>query len=120
MLGERALKIPLLLASSFSASGVLVFRSGFPPRILGVRLIAMGFVCLADGVTPLLFPSYANVVGRFSSVALTLGKPAMMLWLLITCANDKPLEPRQRVKRKPPRRWAAWRRLKARELKLPS
>lgn len=72
--------------------GVLVSRSGFLPRILGVLLIAAGFGYLANSVTPLLFPSYANVVGRFASVPLTLGEPAIILWLLIMGAKDRPLE----------------------------
>jgi hypothetical protein len=55
--------------------GVLVFRSGFLPRILGVLLIAACFGYLADSLTPLLLPDYANIVGRFASIALTLGEP---------------------------------------------
>jgi len=73
--------------------GVLVFKSGFLPRILGVLLIAACFGYLADSLTPLLLPSYANVVGRFTSIALTLGEPAIILWLLIRGAKDQPLEP---------------------------
>ena len=48
--------------------GALIFRSGFLPRIIGVLLIAAGFGYLADSVTPLLLPSYANVVDRFASI----------------------------------------------------
>jgi hypothetical protein len=71
--------------------GVLVFKSGFLPRILGVLLIAACFGYLADSLTPLLLPSYADVVGRFASVPLTLGEPAIILWLLIRGAKDQPL-----------------------------
>src|ERR1700720_3485847 len=42
--------------------GLLVFRSGFLPRILGVLLIAAGFAYLADSLTSLLLPSYEHVV----------------------------------------------------------
>ncbi|PYU02116.1 MAG: hypothetical protein DMG38_01360 [Acidobacteria bacterium] len=63
------------------------------PRILGVRLIAACFGYLADSLTPLLLPSYANVVGRFASIPLTLGEPAIILWLLIRVAKDQPLQP---------------------------
>jgi Domain of unknown function (DUF4386) len=72
--------------------GVLVFRSGFLPRILGVLLIAACFGYLADSLTPLLLPNYAHIVGRFASVALTLGEPAIILWLLIRGAKDQPLQ----------------------------
>jgi Domain of unknown function (DUF4386) len=71
--------------------GVLVFKSGFLPRILGVLLIAAGFGYLADSLTPLLLPSYANLVGRLAAIPLTLGEPAMILWLLIMGAKDQPL-----------------------------
>ncbi len=72
--------------------GVLVFRSGFLPRILGVLLIAACFGYLVDSLTPLLLPGYANIVGRFASIPLTLGEPAIILWLLIMGAKDQPLE----------------------------
>ncbi len=72
--------------------GLLVYRSGFLPRALGVLLIAAGFGYLADSLTPLLLPTYPHVVDRIASVALTLGEPAMILWLLIVGAKDQPLE----------------------------
>jgi Domain of unknown function (DUF4386) len=72
--------------------GVLVFRSGFLPRILGVLLIAACFGYLADSLTPLLLPSYEDVVGRIANIPLTLGEPAIILWFLIRGAKDQPLE----------------------------
>jgi hypothetical protein len=71
--------------------GALIYRSGFLPRFLGVLLIAGGFGYLADSVTPLLLPSYANVVYRFANIPLMLGEPALILWLLIIGAKDQPL-----------------------------
>src|SRR5215470_2695537 len=73
--------------------GVLIYRSGFLPRILGLLLIAAGFGYVADSVTPLLLPGYAHVVDRFASIPLMLGEPAIILWLLIVGAKDQPLEP---------------------------
>jgi hypothetical protein len=72
--------------------GVLIFKSGFLPRILGVLLIAACFGYLADSLKPLLLPSYANLVGRIANIPLTLGKPAIIMWLLIRGAKDQPLE----------------------------
>ena len=72
--------------------GLLVFKSGFLPRILGVLLIAACFGYLADSLTPLLLPGYTNIVGRFASIPLTLGEPSTILWLLIMGAKDQPLE----------------------------
>jgi uncharacterized protein DUF4386 len=71
--------------------GVLVFKSGFFPRILGILLIAACFGYLADSLTPLLLPDYENVVSRIASIPLTLGEPALILWLLIMGAKDRPL-----------------------------
>jgi len=71
---------------------ILLFKSGFFPRILGVLLIAACFGYLADSLTPLLLPGYADIVGRFASIALTLGEPATILWLLIRGARNQPLQ----------------------------
>ena len=71
--------------------GALVFRSGFLPLILGVLLIGAGVGYLADSFAPLLLPSYANIVGRFAGIPLTLGEPAIILWFLIRGAKNQPL-----------------------------
>src|SRR2546423_1851187 len=66
--------------------GVLVFRSGFLPRVLGAWLIINGFAYLAISFTALLFPQYEDLV---SSIAfpVMLGEVATMLWLLIMGAK---------------------------------
>jgi len=75
--------------------GVLIYRSGFLPRILGLLLIAASFGYLANCIIPLLVPNYANVVERIASIPLMLGEPALILWLLIMGAKDQPLEFRE-------------------------
>ena len=72
--------------------GVLVYRSGFLPRILGVFLIAACFGYVADSLTPFLFPDYANTVGQLAGIPLALGEPSIIVWLLIMGAKDQPLE----------------------------
>jgi hypothetical protein len=72
--------------------GILVYRSRFLPRILGVLLIVACFGYLAQSFTSLLLPSYEDVVYRFAGITLTLGEPAIMLWLLIRGAKDQPLD----------------------------
>jgi Domain of unknown function (DUF4386) len=97
---ERKVRLPgmwitsgcLLIRDEHFHFGILIHRSGFLPRILGILLIAAGFGYLADSITPLLLPSYANVVDRFASIPLTLGEPAIILWFLIMGAKDQPLE----------------------------
>lgn len=71
--------------------GLLVYKSGFLPRFLGVLLFAAGLGYLAQSLTPFLLPSYQNVVNRFQDITGTLGEPAIILWLLIRGAKDQPL-----------------------------
>ena len=69
--------------------GLLVFRSGFLPRILGAWLIIGGVAYLAMSFTGLLFPQYERVVSNIVFPG-TVGELAMMLWLLIVGAKERP------------------------------
>lgn len=69
--------------------GLLVFRSGFLPRFLGVWLMISCFGWLALSVTALLFPTYYAAAFRFSQPIL-LSELAIMLWLLIKGAKVSP------------------------------
>ncbi len=66
--------------------GLLVMKSVFLPRILGVLLIVNGFAYVAVSATWLLLPAYGNVAFRASMPAL-LGELWIMLWLLIKGAK---------------------------------
>jgi hypothetical protein len=70
--------------------GVLVMRSGFLPRILGVLLIVNCFAYVAASLTSLLLPDYASVVDR-AVLPAVFGEFWIMLWLLIKGAKSKPL-----------------------------
>jgi hypothetical protein len=70
--------------------GVLVYRSRFLPRILGVWLILNCFAYLAVSFTGLLFPRYEALVFNSSFPAL-LGELAIMLWLMIKGAKPQAL-----------------------------
>jgi hypothetical protein len=70
--------------------GVLVMRSRFLPRLLGVWLIINCFAYLALGFTGLLLPEYYAFAFRGAFPAL-LGEMAIMLWLLIRGAKVHPL-----------------------------
>jgi len=70
--------------------GILVFRSRFLPRILGVWLILNSLPYLATSVTGLLSPQYEATVWNIG-FPLTLGELAIMLWLLIKGAKVQPL-----------------------------
>ena len=70
--------------------GVLVYRSGFLPRILGVLLIINCFAYVIPSFTSLLLPQYRDVVTRLA-LPFLLGEVAIVLWLLIKGARAQPL-----------------------------
>jgi hypothetical protein len=66
--------------------GLLVFRSGFLPRFLGVWLILNCFAYIALSLTALLFPPYYE--GAFKmAMPVLFGELAIILWLLIKGAS---------------------------------
>jgi hypothetical protein len=67
--------------------GLLVYRSRFLPRFLGVWLMMAGFAWLAFSFTGLLLPGSE---GRVFNLAqpFTLGEVATMLWLVILGAKE--------------------------------
>jgi hypothetical protein len=69
--------------------GMLVMRSGFIPRILGVLLMIAGFGNLAGSFTTLLLPQYAKAVGQFA-MALAFGELPIIFYLLIWGAKVQP------------------------------
>jgi hypothetical protein len=66
--------------------GLLVFRSGFLPRFIGVWLMINCFGWLALSVTALFFPTYYGTAFQWSQPIL-FGELAIMLWLLIRGAK---------------------------------
>ena len=70
---------------------ILVYRSRFLPRFLGVWLIINGFAYLTISFTGLLLPQYEDMVSNIAFPAL-LGEMAIMLWLLIKGAKPQPLD----------------------------
>jgi len=67
--------------------GILVYRSGFLPRFLGVWLIINGFALLVLSFTGVLLPQYKDMVFKIAFPAM-LGEVAFMLWLLIRGAKN--------------------------------
>jgi hypothetical protein len=66
--------------------GLLVFRSGFLPRFIGVWLMINCFGWLALSITALFFPTYYGTAFQWSQPIL-FGELAIMLWLLIKGAK---------------------------------
>jgi hypothetical protein len=71
--------------------GILVYRSGFLPRILGVLLLIAGCGYLIDSYTSLLLaPGHGQLASQFARV-FEAGELPVMFWLLILGAKDQPL-----------------------------
>jgi Domain of unknown function (DUF4386) len=62
--------------------GLLILRSNFIPRFLGVLLIIACAGYLIDSLTRMLFPHYEAIVSPIAGV-LKIGELAIILWLLI-------------------------------------
>ena len=69
--------------------GLLVYRSGFIPHILGVLLIAKGFYFVAISLVSLLVPQYESIVHRWT-MPLHFGELIFMFWLVIMGARPQP------------------------------
>ena len=72
--------------------GILVYKSRFIPRILGVFLILDGIALILHSFTSLLLPEYQTVVRQFALPFWTLGEISIMLWLLIKGVKTQQLE----------------------------
>jgi Domain of unknown function (DUF4386) len=70
--------------------GLLVYRSGFIPRVLGALLMANGFSFLLPDFTSFLAPPYTHAVSQWMG-PLHFGEILFMFWLLIMGAKPKPL-----------------------------
>jgi uncharacterized protein DUF4386 len=66
--------------------GILVIKSGFFPRVLGILLLVAGFGNLASGMTSIVSPSYSHVVSQ-ATMPLLFGEFPIIFWLLIKGAN---------------------------------
>ena len=67
---------------------LLVYRSQFLPRFLGVWLIFTGFARVILSLTRALLPQYVDKVDTYSQPAI-FGEIAFMFWLLIKGAKPQ-------------------------------
>jgi hypothetical protein len=76
----------LFFAMSLFFLGLLVWRSGFVPKVLGALLIFAGTGYLVDGFANVLLTNYAAVADVFAMVVFLpaiVGELAFALWLLV-------------------------------------
>jgi hypothetical protein len=70
--------------------GILVYRSGFLPRFLGVWLIINGVTYIIMSFTGILLPQYESTLSKYA-LPFLLGEIAIILWLLIKGAKPQRL-----------------------------
>ena len=67
---------------------ICVIRSGFIPRILGTLLMIAGCGYLGSSISELVFPQYADAIGRVTRI-LTLAELPIIFWLSIWGARPQ-------------------------------
>jgi len=70
--------------------GLLVYRSGFLPRTLGVLVMINCFAYVIPSFTAMLLPQYRSVATRIA-LPFLFGEAAIVLYLLIKGARELPL-----------------------------
>ena len=70
--------------------GLLVIRSGFIPRVLGVLLLVAGCAYVADSTTTLVLPQYEKIVANIAGV-LELAELPIIVWLAIWGAKAQSM-----------------------------
>lgn len=68
---------------------MLVIRSGFIPRVLGVLMMIAGSAYLASAFTSLLLPQYGKLVGQIA-LLLETGELPIIFWLVIWGTRLRP------------------------------
>jgi hypothetical protein len=71
--------------------GMLVARSGFLPRVLGILLLVAGFAYLVGSVTSIVLPAQSDLVSRVM-MPLYFGEVPIIFWLLIKGAKAAQVE----------------------------
>ena len=72
--------------------GALVIKSGFLPKFLGWWLVVAGVSWLAQSLTPIVLPQYADIVDNIG-FPFGLGEIAFLLWLLVMGAKERVATP---------------------------
>lgn len=69
--------------------GMLTYRSGFMPRLLGIWLIINGLAYVILSAIGLLWPDYPNMILTIA-MPILLGEVAFTLWLLVAGVRAPP------------------------------
>jgi len=71
---------------------LLVYRSGFLPRFLGIWLFINGIAYIITSFTAILLPEYLKTISSVTFPIL-FGELVFALWLLIIGAKERPAKP---------------------------
>lgn len=63
--------------------GILVYKSGFIPRLFGVLLNVNGFAYVLLCITFVLFPMYKTTISQIAKPFIFIGEIPVIFWLLI-------------------------------------
>ncbi|MEN8250496.1 MAG: DUF4386 domain-containing protein [Bacteroidota bacterium] len=63
--------------------GLLVYKSGFIPRVLGILLMIACFGYMVDSFAFLLYPHVGDIISPYATVPSAIGEFSIILWLLI-------------------------------------
>lgn len=74
--------------------GILVIKSGFFPKLLGVLLIVGCFAYLTVSFTAIVFPAHRHVVNQVALPFYAIGELSMIIWLLVKGAKVQEPEAR--------------------------
>jgi hypothetical protein len=78
----------LFFALHLCVLGVLVFKSGYIPRILGILLIVASLCYLIQGLGTILAPAYREIYATIGMLSMV--EVAFPLWLLIKGIRERP------------------------------
>lgn len=70
--------------------GILVYKSGFIPRVFGILLIISGSAYVSASVTELLSPHNARLVTGWL-LMLGIGEAPILVWLLVKGVRNQPI-----------------------------
>jgi hypothetical protein len=72
--------------------GVLVIKSGFFPKVLGVLLIVACFAYVTDSITSIMLPVPVPVVSTVTLALGGLGELAIVVWMIVVGAKTPQME----------------------------
>lgn len=72
--------------------GVLVFKSGFFPKVLGLLLIVACFAYVTDSITSIMLPAPIQAVSTVTLALGGIGELAIVVWMIVVGAKTPQTE----------------------------